>query len=416
VTQPDYNQKPLLKMERWNTMKRLRLFASRGPCLALCLIASSAMASSNGASVVKTPYGTTASKAPIDQYTLTNANGLQVTIITYGAIVTSVSNPTTDMADIVLGFNNLSDYETKNSPHFGATIGRYANRIANGTFALNGVTYCLDLNNGSNTLHGGFQGFDTKVWAATKVIQNANEVGVQLFYLSPAGDGWTNTAPNPNCPANGVMGFPGNLSTYVTFSLNNRNQLVINYTATTDATTVVNLTNHSYWNLSGEGTGAIYDDLVKLNSHEFTPVNSNQIPTGALQPVAGTVFDFRRPKAVSADIRVDDPQLQYGNGYDLNWVIDGPGQQLNFAASVLDPISRRRLGVWTDQPAVQFYSGNSLSGPLYGTSDRQYRQSDGLALETQHYPNSPNQPNFPSTVLRPGQTYRTTTVYEIPDR
>jgi aldose 1-epimerase len=396
-------------------MTLLRRFVSI-TALTLCLAASHAMASSNGATVEKSPYGTTASNVPIDQYTLTNANGLQVTIITYGAIITSVRNPATGMPNIVLGFKSLSDYETKNSPgpHFGATIGRYANRIANGVFTLKGVTYCLDANNGPNTLHGGFKGFDTKVWTATKVFDTSDRVGVQLNYLSPAGDGWTNTAPNPNCPANAVKGFPGNLNTYVTFTLTNHNQLVISYAATTDAPTVVNLTNHSYWNLAGEGTGTIYSNQVTLNASQFTPVNSNQIPDGTFRSVAGTVFDFRKAKEVSADIRTDDPQLVYGSGFDLNWIRNGSG--LSLAASVFEPVSNRTLNVLTDQPAVQFYSGNSLDGTLYGTSDREYRQSDGLALETQHYPDSPNHPNFPSTVLLRWQTYRTVTVFEIPDR
>jgi aldose 1-epimerase len=265
-------------------------------------------------------------------------------------------------------------------------------------------------------LHGGFQGFDTKVWTATKVIESSTEVGVRLHYLSPAGDGWTNTAPNPNCPANAVKGFPGDLSTDVTFTLTNQNQLVINYMATTDAPTVVNLTNHTYWNLAGEGTGTIYSNLVRINANEFTPVTSSQIPDGTLRSVIGTVFDFRSEKPVSADIRNDDPQLVHGSGFDLNWILDRGLGQLSFAASVLEPVSHRTLNVWTDQPAVQFYSGNSLDGTLYGTSNREYRQSDGLALETQHYPDSPNHPNFPSTALFPGQTYRTTTVFEIPDR
>lgn len=385
--------------------------------IALGLAVSQAMAASSGGTVEKSLYGTTASDVPVYQYTLTNSNGLVVTIITYGGIITSIQNPSRQMPNIVLGFNNLNDYETKNSPgpHFGAIIGRYANRIANGVFTLDGVTYCLDANNGPNTLHGGFKGFDTKVWNVTNVIEGPGGVGVQLNYLSPAGDGWSNTAPNPNCPSDAVKGFPGNLNTYVTYTLTNQNQLVINYSATTDAPTVVNLTNHTYWNLSGEGTGTIYSDIVTLNANQFTPVNSNQIPDGTTRSVSGTVFDFRSGKAVSAGIRTNDPQLVYGSGFDLNWIVNAPGygSPLSFAANVFDPVSRRSLNVWTDQPGIQFYSGNSLDGTLYGTSNREYRQSDGLALETQHYPNSPNQPNFPSTVLLPNQTYQTTTIFEL---
>lgn len=383
----------------------------------LCLAAVPLKAGNQPGTVEKSPYGTTSSNEAIDQYTLTNANGLEVTIITYGAIITSIQNPSENMPNIVLGFNNLNDYVTKNSPgpHFGALIGRYANRIANGVFTLNGVTYCLDANNGPNTLHGGFKGFDTKVWTVTNVIQEPGEVGVELHYLSPAGDGWSNTAPNPNCPSDAVLGFPGDLDTYVTYTLTNQNQLIIGYTATTDAPTVVNLTNHTYWNLAGEGTGTIYSHVVTIYASQFTPVNSKQIPDGTTQNVSGTVFDFRRGKPVSDGIRDNNPQLVYGGGFDLNWILNstGYGSQLPLAATVVDCDSRRSVSVWTDQPGIQFYSGNSLDGTLYGTSNHEYRQSDGLALETQHYPDSPNHPNFPSTVLLPGQTYHTTTIFQI---
>ena len=395
-------------------MNLLHRFAWATAYLALASgLTTHAMGASNGATVEKSLYGTTSSNIPIDQYTLRNANGLEVTIITYGAIITSIENPARQMPNIVLGFNNLNDYETKNSPgpHFGALIGRYANRIANVVFTLAGVTYCLDANNGPNTLHGGFKGFDTKVWTATKVINSSVGVGVQLNYLSPAGDGWSDTAPNPNCPANAVKGFPGDLNTYVTFTLTNQNQLVINYTATTDAPTVVNLTDHTYWNLSGEGTGTIYSDLVRINANQYTPVNSSQIPDGTTPSVAGTVFDFRKTKSVETDIRNNDPQLVIGSGFDLNWILNSPSSAP--AATVVDPVSHRSLTVWTDQPGIQFYTANSLDGTLYGTSNREYRQSDGLAFETQHYPNSPNQPNFPSTVLVPGKVYQTTTIFQI---
>jgi len=364
--------------------------------------------------VEKSPYGTTSSGDAIDQYTLTNSSGLKVSIITYGAIMTSIKNPSRKMPNIILGFGNLEDYETKNSPHFGSLIGRYANRIANGTFTLNGIAYCLDANNGPNTLHGGFQGFDTKVWKATRVVQGSGSASVQLHYLSPAGEGWTDTAPNPNCPSNAVKGFPGNLDTYVTFTLNNQNQIIISYSATTDAPTVVNLTNHNYWNLAGEGSGTIYSHIVSINAKQFVPVTSSQIPDGTLRSVAGTPFDFGHGKRVSDDIRMKDPQLMIGNGYDVSWVVNPAGfGRLSLAATVLDPDSRRALSVWTDQPAIQFYSGNSLDATAYGSSNRAYRQSDGLAMETQHYPDSPNQPNFPSTTLLPGQTYQTTTIYQI---
>ncbi len=377
--------------------------------------AASVTAETYGARVVRSYYGTTSTGVSIDQYTLTNTNGMEVSIITYGAIVTSII-PGRNMPNVALGFSNLNDYETQNSPgpHFGALIGRYANRIANGVFTLKGETYCLDANNGANTLHGGFKGFDTKIWTVKQVIDEPSEVGVELNYLSPAGDGWTDTAPNPNCPANAKYGFPGNLNTLVTFTLNNKNQLTISYKATTDATTIVNLTNHTYWNLSGEGTGTVYQDVVTLYANQFTPGNSVQIPTGTIQSVSGTVFDFRKPKIIEKDIRVNDPQLVSGSGFDNNWVISPSGySSAPLAATVYDASSKRTLNVYTDQPAIQFYTGNSLNGTNYGTSNRAYRQSDGFALETQHYPDSPNHPNFPTTTLLPGQTYSTSTIFEI---
>jgi len=385
--------------------------------LALFLTAPRKAAARDNGSVEKNSYGTTTSGTPVEEYTLTNARGLEVKIITYGGIITSIRNRQFRMLNIVLGFNNLNDYETLNSPgpHFGAIIGRYANRIANGVFTLDGITYCLDANNGVNSLHGGFKGFDTKVWTVTDVIDRPDRVGIELHYLSPVGDGWTSTAPNPNCPVDAVKGYPGNLDTYVTYTLTSQNQLVINYTATTDADTVVNLTNHTYWNLDGEGTGTIYSHWVRINGNRFTPVNNVQIPTGATPSVAGTVFDFLWPKLVSQDIRSDNQQLAFGNGFDHNWIVNRPSdrKQPVLAATVREPNFGRTLKVWTNQPGIQFYTGNSLDGSLYGTSNREYRQSDGLALETQHYPDSPNHPQFPSTELSLGQTYNTTTVFEI---
>ncbi|HUC42229.1 MAG TPA: galactose-1-epimerase [Candidatus Micrarchaeaceae archaeon] len=368
--------------------------------------------------VTKTSYGATTSGAAIDQYALTNSHGLTVKLITYGAIITSIDNPAENMPDVVLGFSNLRDYETKNSPHFGGIIGRYANRIANGVFSLDGVTYCLDPNNGPNTLHSGFVGFDKEVWTAAGVIQNAKEAGVELHYLSKAGEGWTGATPNPNCPSNAVKGFPGNLDTHVTYTLDNDGRLTIRYHATTDAPTVINLTNHTYWNLSGEGTGTIYRHIVTLNADSFTPVNSGLIPDGSTRSVEGTVFDFRKGKAVEDGIRTPDPQLVFAGGYDHNWIVNAPQgkEKLAWAATVYDPDSRRTLRIFTDQPGIQLYAGNSLDGKVYGASGRQYRQSDGVALETEHFPDSPNQPSFPSTVLRPGQTFESTTVIELPEK
>ncbi len=364
------------------------------------------------------PYGTTSDGKAVEEYTLTNANGMEVKIITYGGIITSIKVPDHKhkMANVALGFSNLQDYETNNSPYFGAIIGRYGNRIAKGVFTLDDVTYCLDINNPPNSLHGGFKGFDKQVWEVVEATAGPDGVVLKLYHFSPAGSGWTGTEPNPYCPAGGVYGYPGNLDTYVTYTLNNQNQIVIGYMATTDAPTIVNLTNHSYWNLAGEGTGTIYDHILMLNAKRYTPVDSTLIPTGDIPPVAGTPFNFRKPKPVADGIRSNDEQIVFGRGFDHNWVLDRKSSDdtsMILAATLYDPGSGRMLKISTMEPGIQFYAGNFLDGTLYGTSGRSYRQSDGLALETQHYPDSPNHSNFPSTVLRPGQTYQTTTIFEL---
>jgi aldose 1-epimerase len=401
------------------TMKRLTtlFIAVLVTALAFALLVPTVTMAKAGGTLTSQYYGTTAGGEDVYEYTLTNTKGMEVKIITYGGIITAVNVPDRKhkMTDIALGFNNLNDYETLNSPYFGAIIGRYGNRIANGVFTLDGVTYCLDANNGPNSLHGGGKGFDKQVWTVTEEINGPKGVGIKLHYLSPAGDGWTGDFPNANCPEGSVYGYPGDLDTYVTYTLNDKNQIVINYEATTDAATVVNLTNHSYWNLAGEGTGTIYEHLLRLNANEYTPVDSTLIPTGDLPSVKGTPFDFRKPKPVADGIRSDDQQVVFGKGFDHNWVLNPPKSRksLNLAATLTDPSSGRKLTIWTDQPGIQFYAGNFLDGSLYGTSNHSYRQSDGLALETQHYPDSPNKPNFPSTVLQPGETYETTTIFEF---
>jgi aldose 1-epimerase len=385
--------------------------------LAFALITPAATTAKGGGTITSQYYGTTAGGSDVYEYTLTNAKGMEVKIITYGGIITSVQVPDRKhkMANVALGFNNLNDYETLNSPYFGAIIGRYGNRIANGRFTLDGVTYCLDANNGPNSLHGGGKGFDKQVWTVTEEINDASGVGIKLHYLSPAGDGWTGDFPNSACLSGDTLGYPGDLDTYVTYTLNDKNQIVIDYEATTDAPTVVNLTNHSYWNLVGEGTGTIYDHLLMLNADEYTPVDSTLIPTGDLPSVEGTPFDFSKPKPVADGIRSDDEQIVFGKGFDHNWVLNPPKDHkaLTLAATLSELNSGRVLNIWTDQPGVQFYAGNFLDGSLYGTSNHAYRQSDGLALETQHYPDSPNQSNFPSTVLNPGETYASTTIFEF---
>lgn len=346
--------------------------------------------------ISKEPFGTTAGGEKVDRYTLTNGH-VRVRILTLGGILQTIETPDRRgrLTNVTLGFSTLAPYET-NSPYFGALIGRYGNRIANGTFTLDGVTYHLPINNPPNSLHGGDIGFNKKVWAATP-IQGRDTVGLRLTLTSPDGD----------------QGYPGTLSVRVVYTLTANGAIRIDYRATTDKATVVNLTNHAYFNLAGEGTSAIYDHRLYLNASRYTPVDPTLIPTGALDPVAGTPMDFTRPTAIGARIRDGFPQLLIGRGYDHNYVLDRHGSGLSLAARVFEPTSGRTLTIYTDQPGIQFYSGNFLDGTLVGTSGRMYRQGDGFALETQHFPDSPNHPNFPSTVLRPGQVYQTTTVYQF---
>lgn len=351
-------------------------------------------------SVEVQPYGTTADGQTVDEYILTNANGMEVRIITYGGTITSIRVPDRDgdIENVVLGFDNLVDYETR-SPYFGNITGRYANRIANARFTLDGTEYVLAANNGANSLHGGNVGFDNRVWEAEQ-IEGDNEVGVSLHYLSPDGE----------------EGYPGNLDVTVVYTLTNDNELRMEYTATTDAPTVVNLTNHAYFNLRGEGTGDIYDHVLWIDADRYTPVDETLIPTGELAPVEGTPFDFRIPKPLTAGQRSNHEQIVIGRGYDHNFVLnrdESVADALSLAARIADPESGRVLEVLTTEPGLQFYAGNFLDGTLVGPSGRLYRQSDGFALETQHFPDSPNQPDFPSTVLRPGETYQTTTIYRF---
>ncbi|HEU4424040.1 MAG TPA: aldose epimerase family protein [Pilimelia sp.] len=344
-------------------------------------------------------FGTTAGGERVDRYTLTNGR-LRVRILTFGGILQTIEVPDRRgrLGNVTLGFDNLADYEQR-SPYFGCITGRYANRIALGRFTLDGVTYQLPINNPPNSLHGGTVGFDKHVWAATPV-RGRHEVGLKLRFTSPDGD----------------QGYPGTVTSEVVYTLTARGGIRMDYRATTDAPTVINLTNHAYFNLGGEGTGTIDDHRLFLNARRYTPVDATLIPTGAIDPVAGTPMDFTRPTAIGARNRDGFPQLVIGRGYDHNWVLDRRDNtytRLELAARATDPDSGRVLTVLTTEPGIQFYAGNFLDGTLIGTSGRMYRQGDGFALETQHYPDSPNHANFPSTVLRPGQTYRTTTIYQF---
>lgn len=335
----------------------------------------------------------------VEIYTLTNSRGTEVTVLTYGGILQSIKVPDRRgrFKNVTLGFDNLDDYVNNNGPYFGAIIGRYGNRIGGASFELDGNVHNLPANNGPNTLHGGNFGFDKRVWTVTDTFTDRHSAGIELSYTS----------------ADGEEGFPGELETTVTYTLTNKNQIVMDYRATTGAPTVVNLTNHAYWNLAGEGSSSILDHKLKLNASHFTPVDDTLIPTGEIASVEGTPFDFRRPTEIGLRIRENDEQLINGLGYDHNWVLDREGDGLELAARLSHRDSARVLSVFTTEPGIQFYSGNFLDGTIIGTSGRTYRQSDGLALETQHFPDSPNKPDFPSTVLRPDEEYETTTIYQF---
>jgi aldose 1-epimerase len=355
-------------------------------------------------------------KLPTYRYTLTNCRGMQVRILSYGGILQSIEVPGANgkLADVILGFKTLQDYikyasppvTANGGPYFGETVGRYGNRIAKGTFQLDGHTYTLPINNNGNTLHGGLVGFGNHVWAS-HAVHTANGAGVQIKLVSPNGD----DGANVGCSC---TGFPGQLTVTVTFTLNSANQLRIHYHATTTKDTVLNLTNHSYFNLDGEASGAVYAQKVQINANRYTPTDATQIPTGVLAPVAGTPFDFRTPHTIGSRINEDNKQLLIAQGYDHNWVLNKTGPTLDglrLAAHAWGNTGGRELTVWTDQPGVQFYSGNFLTGTLVGISGHIYRQSDGYTFETQHFPNSPNQPNFPTTELKPGQAFNSSTIF-----
>jgi aldose 1-epimerase len=345
----------------------------------------------------KQAYGTTSDGIKVDQYSLKNSAGLQVDIITYGGRITSLKAPdkSGSYENVVLGFDNLAQYEKEN-PFFGALIGRYGNRIAGGKFSLNGEKYQLAKNNGENNLHGGVQGFDKKVWEAKTEVAPTS-ASLILTYVSPDGE----------------EGFPGTLTTTVTYTLHNDNRLEVLYEATTDKTTVVNLTQHAYFNLSGDFSKTILDHELEIQADQFLPVDSGLIPTGVLQAVEGTPFDFRKPKVIGNDITKENPQLQLGGGFDHCWVLNNQQSGFRRAAAAYHPGSGRYLEVFTDEPGIQFYSGNFLDGTLPAPNGGTYAKSSGLCLETQHYPDSPNQSQFPSVTLKPGEKYSSKTTFKI---
>ena len=347
--------------------------------------------------IEKHDFGETPEKEKVALYTLKNTNGIEINIMTYGGIITSLKTPNKDgvSEDIVLGYNSLDQY-IKSSPYFGAIIGRYGNRIAKGKFAIDGTTYTLATNDGENHLHGGLKGFDKVVWNASEETDD-DSVSLILSYLSKDME----------------EGYPGNLEVTVTYTLKNDNTLAIAYKATTDKTTVVNLTQHSYFNLSGDFSKSILDQEIEINADTYIPVNQTLIPTGELATVEGTPFDFRTMKTIGKDIEVANDQLKKGLGFDHCWVLNDQNTGMRYAAKAYDPISGRVLEVATDEPGIQFYSGNFLDGTLPSKNGGTYAHRSGFCLETQHYPDSPNQKDFPSTILEPGKVYNSKTSFKF---
>jgi aldose 1-epimerase len=369
--------------------------------LLLAALPGAAMAQS----VSVADFDVTSDGQAVEEWTLTNANGMEVKILTWGGTLRQVIVPDRDgnMANVNLGFDNMADYESM-SPYFGCITGRYANRIALGKFTIDGEEYSLAINNDPNALHGGLKGFDKVIWAAEEV-ESDEGVAVQFSYLSPDME----------------EGYPGNLDVKVTYTLTDDDILFMDYLATTDKTTVVNLTNHAYWNLKGEGMGTIDDHVLFIDADRYTPVDPTLIPTGELAPVADTPFDFTTPMAIGDRNRSDHEQIVIGRGYDHNWVINRnhsaegawDDREFKVAARLSEPTTGRVLEVWTEEPGIQFYAGNFLDGTVYGQADLAFRQGDGLALETQIFPDSPNQEGFPNALLAPGEEYKTRSAYRF---
>jgi len=355
-------------------------------------------ASTAGQSITKEPFGKTDEGIAVDLYTLTNAKGAEAKITTYGGIVVSLKVPDRNgkFDDVVLGYDNLAGYLKNNGPYLGALIGRYANRIAKGKFSLNGNEYHLAQNNGENHLHGGVRGFDKVVWTG-RALRVRNGAVLELTYLSKDGE----------------EGYPGNLSVKVGYTLTDNNELRIDYSATTDRRTIVNLTHHSYFNLAGQGNGEILKHQLFINANQFTPTDAGLIPTGELRKVRGTPFDFTRATAIGTRIDQDDEQLKFGRGYDHNFVLNKNGKSLTLAARAFESTTGRVMEVFTTEPGMQLYTGNFLDGSITGKNGKVYNQHYGFCLEAQHFPDSPNKPAFPSVVLSPGRQYAQTTIYRF---
>lgn len=382
-------------------MKRFCLFGLTVTSLAALAFGLAGCAVTPQTAVVpieKRPWGQLPDGTPVELYTLRNRHGMEARISNYGGIVVSLK--TRDRAgqwgDVVLGYETLAEY-LKESPYFGCLIGRYGNRIAKGKFTLNGREYTLAVNNGPNHLHGGIQGFDKKVWRAY-AYQSERGPALELRYFSPDGE----------------EGYPGNLAVTALYTLTDDNALRLDYTATCDQDTIVNLTQHSYFNLAGKGD--ILGHVVMMPADRFTPVDATLIPTGELRPVAGTPFDFRKPTAIGARINQPDEQLKFGNGYDHNWVFPKKPGELTRLARVTEPTTGRVMEVWSTEPGLQFYTGNFLDGRLTGKGGWVYQFRNGFCMEPQHFPDSPNKPHFPSVVLKPGQVYRNTIIYRFSAR
>jgi aldose 1-epimerase len=378
-------------------MKKKPLHSSVFLLLVLSMVLWAGCRVSHTEVIKKMGFGATKDGTVVDIYTLTNANGVEAKIMTYGATVVSLKVPDRDgkLDDVVLGFDNVSDYEEK-SPYFGCIVGRYGNRIGKGKFTLDGTEYTLAVNNGENHLHGGLKGFDKVVWEAES-FENSDGVGLNLHYVSKDME----------------EGYPGKLDVTVTYTLTDDNELRIDYAATTDKPTVCNLTNHSYFNLAGQGLRDNSGHELMLNADNFTPVDSTLITTGEIRPVEGTPMDFTTPTAIGKRIGDDYEQLKFGGGYDHNWVLNKDGAGMTLAASVYEPTTGRFMEVLTTEPGIQFYAGNFLDGSVTGKESRVYKYRYGFCLETQHYPDSPNRPQFPSVVLRPGDEYKTVTIYKF---